>query len=84
MAANKYRNRMSSAAHQIAVMIAGYAQRRKFAAVRYDDSMTDFCTGFPWFRLRELVTEKLDAAGIAFEHASGQAMEETAPALASQ
>lgn len=67
-AAQKYRNRMESAAHQIAIMISGYARRRKFAVVQYDDSITTFCPQFPWFRLRELIREKLDAAGIGFEH----------------
>jgi hypothetical protein len=51
-------------------MIAGYAQRRRFAAVEYDDSVREFCSGFPWFRLRELIREKLDALGIVLGHAT--------------
>ena len=51
-AAVKYRHRMQSAAHEIAAMVAGYAARRKFATVRYDDSVTDFCPQFPRFARR--------------------------------
>jgi hypothetical protein len=69
-AAVKYRHRMDSACHQISAAIAGYACRRKYAAVRYDDVVQEFCDGFPWFRLRALIAEKLDAAGLEFEHAT--------------
>lgn len=65
-AAAKYRDRMQSATHQIAAELAGYAVRRRFAEVRYDDSERGFCEGFPWFRLRALIAEKLGARGIAF------------------
>lgn len=70
-ASGKYRNRMDSACHEIAAQVAGYALRRKFAAVRYDDSIKGYCEQFPWFKLRRLIAEKLDQAGVVFEHASG-------------
>ena len=39
-----------------------------FARVRYDDSDHSYMgDGFPWYRLRSLIAEKLDARGIALE-----------------
>lgn len=72
-ASGKYRNRMDSACHEIAAQVAGYALRRKFAAVRYDDSVKGYCEQFPWFKLRTLIAEKLDRAGVEFEHATEDA-----------
>ena len=67
-AAAKYNQRMASACHAIAAMLVGYAERRRFAAIRWDDSDQSFAPQFPWFRLHELIREKADALGIAFEH----------------
>lgn len=77
-AAVRYRNRMASACHQMAAMVAGYARRRRFAAVEYRDADTSFCPDFTWFRLRELLREKCDAVDVAFEHASGEEKTESA------
>jgi hypothetical protein len=63
-AARKFRDRMNSATHEIAAQLAGYAERRRFSGVLYDDRDKSFCLNFPWFRLRELVKQKLDAIGI--------------------
>jgi hypothetical protein len=71
-AAAKYRDRMHSATHEIAAELAAYAARRRFAQVRYDDTERGFCEGFPWYRLRALIEEKLSAQGIGFV-ASGPA-----------
>ena len=79
--AQNYHRRMSSAAHEIAAMVAGYADRRRFAAVRLDDADHSFCEQFPWFRLRQLIAEKLDAKGITLEIASGEAAPEPAQSL---
>jgi hypothetical protein len=67
----KYRRRMETACHEIAAQLAGYATRRHFAKVVYDDNQKGFCSQFPYFRLRQLLTQKLDVAGIQFEAASG-------------
>jgi len=67
MAARKYRNRMDSATHEIAAQLAGYAKRRHFSNVCYNDAEHVFCEGFPWFRLRQLIEEKLNAHGIRCE-----------------
>jgi hypothetical protein len=65
-AVTKNRHRMQSATHEIAAQLAGYAARRRFATVEYDDHERAFCAQFPWARLASLVAEKLDALGIAF------------------
>ena len=80
-AARKFRDRMNSATHEIAAQLAGYASRRHFARVRYDDSDHSYLgDGFPWHRLRSLITEKLDERGIVLE-ASAQPDQETPGSL---
>ena len=69
----KYRDRMSSLCHEAAAYLEGYAERRGFAVVQYDDSDHSFCPEFQWARLRSLTIEKLDAFGIRFEPAKGNA-----------
>lgn len=78
----KYANRMSSACHEIAAQLAGYAERRRFAVVQYDDRERSYCPRFPYVRLRELIAEKLDARGISFQIASGEIDEKTQKPLA--
>lgn len=63
----KYHNRMDSACHEIAAQLADFAVRRRYAAVRYDDRDQRYGRGLPWARLRALLTEKLDAAGIPLQ-----------------
>ena len=82
-AVRKFSDRMASATHEIAAQLAGYASRRKFEAVRYEDANKSYCEQFPWFRLRALLGEKLDAAGIRFE-ASGDVPAETGEPLAGE
>jgi hypothetical protein len=81
-ASRKFRDRMNSATHEIAAQLAGYASRRHFAQVWYDDSDHSYLgDGFPWHRLRSLIAEKLDARGIVLE-ASAQPEQETPGSLA--
>ena len=76
-AVRKFRNRMNSATHEIAAQLVAHAARRHFAQVRYDDSDHSYMgDGFPWYRLRSLIAEKLDERGIALE-ASAQPAQET-------
>lgn len=82
-AAGKFRDRMNSATHEIAAQLAGYALRRRFAAVDYNDSDHSSCEEMPWFRLRALIGEKLDERGIEFI-ASGGAEEKTPEPLAGE
>lgn len=84
-AARKYRDRLDSATHEIAAQLAGYADRRHFAAVKYDDSEKAYLgEKFPWFRLKSLIQEKLDARGITLEVASGGAPEKEPGPLAEE
>ena len=52
------------------------AARRKFAVVRYDDSVRSYLEAGPWARLRQLIGEKLDAAGIRLELVASSAAEQ--------
>jgi hypothetical protein len=79
----KYRNRMNSAIRQIAASLAGYAARRKFAIVEYDDTERSFCPGLPWFMLADRIRIKLDEVGIQFI-ASGSAATKTKEPLANE
>jgi hypothetical protein len=72
---------MDSATHEIAAQLSGYAERRKFASVEYDDTERSFCPDFPYYRLSSLIAEKLHARGIAFV-ASTRALAETPEPLA--
>jgi hypothetical protein len=81
-AAAKFHHRMASAAHEIAAQLAGYARRRRFAAVEYNDQEQGFCPQFPWARLRALIAEKLDAYGIGLRIASASVEAKTPEALA--
>ena len=81
-ATRKYYNRMSTAAKEVAAMLTGYAARHKFAIVRYDDSNTSYCEGFPWFALRERIKTNLDELRIEFEQVSVEAAPEVAQPLA--
>jgi hypothetical protein len=81
-ASAKYHQRMASAAREIAASLVGYAGRRKFARIEYNDSDQSFCAGFPWFALRNRVAILCDEAGIEFVVASGEAKTETGEPLA--
>jgi hypothetical protein len=67
----KYRNRMSSAIREIAAQLVGYAARRGFCALEYDDSITRFSPEFPYAALREQISSKCEAAGLKFDHTNG-------------
>lgn len=82
-AAVKYRDRMASAIKETAAQLVGYAERRKFAVLRYDDTDTSYVPKFQWFALRERIALLCDEAGIMFEHASGAVEPESADPLAS-
>lgn len=80
----KQSNRMTSAIQEIGAHVAGFARRRKFVLVRYDDSEHGFAgDGFPYFALRERIKMKLDESGIAMEHvASGDVAKKNQEPLA--
>ena len=82
-AAAKYHRRMQSAVQEIAAQLVGYAARRKYAALRYDDEVQTFAE-IPWFALRDRIAQKCDEAGIEFVHASGAVQEKVAEPLAGE
>lgn len=66
-AVEKNKDRIRSAIQMIAAELVGYAVRRKFAEVRYDDSCHEFAgDGFPYFALKRQIEMKCDEFGIAF------------------
>jgi len=67
-AVRKYHDRMQTACHTIASLIVNYANRRQFAALRYDDSNRTYCEEFPWFELKSKVAQKCDEVGLLFEN----------------
>ena len=74
LAVRKYHLRMESACHQAAALVVGYALRRRFAEVDYQDREQRFFAQFPWARLRELIAQKCYASDIRFTCASEEAM----------
>jgi len=51
------------------------------ASRRWDDSDQSFAPQFPWFRLRELIREKADQLGIAFEQIPSSPVPKETPRL---
>lgn len=78
----RHRQRLDTAIQQIAASLVGYAARRHFEGIRYNDSDHSFCEQFPWYMLRARVATVADEAGIKFEHASGEAEQKTPEPLA--
>lgn len=72
-AALKYRRRLDSLCHEVAAHLANFAARRRFAVVRYDDTMQQYCPRLPWGKLRDLIEQKLDERGIQFERPDAKA-----------
>jgi hypothetical protein len=70
-AVTKHHARMDSATHEITAQLAGYAARRRIAAIEYDDSDHSFCADLPWYRLRSLLTQKLDACSVEVKISAG-------------
>jgi hypothetical protein len=75
-AAAKFHNRMQTAAYQAAAYVAGYAGRRHFATVRYDDREKSWCPRFPWKVLQTRLSTVLGERGIGIEILAGEANEE--------
>ncbi len=74
-AAVKYANRMSSAIREIASQLVGYAARRGFGVLEYDDSVNDFCPEFPYAGLRKQISSKCEAAGLKFNYGNASPQE---------
>jgi hypothetical protein len=76
----RQRHRLKTTVQQIAASLVGYAMRRHFAAIQYNDQDHTFCEQFPWFSLRERIQTDCDEAGIVFEHVPAANSEASATA----
>jgi hypothetical protein len=80
----RYHRRMNTAADQAAASLVGYAERRKFAAIAYDDTERGFCPEFVWFRLQQRIKGLCDERGVEFTMASGLVLAENQGTLKSE
>jgi hypothetical protein len=61
----KQRDRVDTAIHQVTAQVVRFCERQRVGIVVYDDADTAFIPeGFPWFTVRERLTDKLRAVGI--------------------
>lgn len=65
-AARKFRNRVHSFCQMAAAQLVGYAVRRKFAEIKYDDTDRRFVDRFDWSGLKLALAQKCDAEQIVF------------------
>ena len=77
----RYSRRMNTAADQAAASLVGYAERRKFATIAYDDTERRFCPEFVWFRLQQRIKGLCDERGVEFTPASGSVLSESQASL---
>lgn len=79
----KHADRIGTFIDEATKIVAGLAERRRVAAVEYDDSERGFLPSFPYHRLKEGLRRKLDDRRIEFTSvsASGEMVDET-PGLA--
>lgn len=80
----KYHRRMQTAVQQAASYVVEYANRRRFAAIKYDDCDQRYVDRFPWHLLRARIKTLCNERSIEFEHASGSVAVETPESLASE
>lgn len=67
---DKHANRMKSFLQETAAQVVGHAARRGAGAILFDDADRSFAPEFPWFALRERLSQKCDEAGLVFQAAS--------------
>lgn len=85
-AAIKYRDRIHTFCQQTAASLVGYAVRRKFATVVYDDSDRSYLDRFDWSGLKSAIRTKCEAEGLEFveKTASGAEEKKSPTSLASE
>ena len=72
----KYGHRIGTFLDTASKMVAEFARRQGIATVEYDDSERGYLPEFPYHRLKELLTRKLDERGITLHAASGEVVDE--------
>lgn len=63
----KHSRRVSSWLHETTAHLAGYCVRQHVTHVLYRDVDQGFIERFPWYRLREMLRDKLKAVGIVLD-----------------
>ncbi len=61
----KQHRRMRSWISEIAAHVVGYADRRRFAEIAYDDRDRRFVNSFPWDQLRQAIINAAEPKGIS-------------------
>lgn len=82
----KFRDRMNSLIRDTAAQVVGFADRRNFAEIRYDDSDQQYVGRFPYHELKSRIETLCDERTIIFspkQAASGDVAAKTQEALAS-
>lgn len=64
---------INAALHEASASIANYAERQRCAVVAYDDHDQTFVPSLPWYRLREMLSQKLDERRIEMRHVGTEA-----------
>jgi hypothetical protein len=73
---------MQTCCHEVSAWLVGYACRRRFAALEYDDTARAFCPEFPYAALRQMIAYKADEARVEFHIVSADATREIPESLA--
>jgi len=68
--AEKCRNRINSFIDETAAQCVNHAVRRQLARIVYNDECQTYFRQFPWYRVKMLLQQKCNAAGIEFEYSS--------------
>jgi hypothetical protein len=77
-AARKQNDRLDTWCHTAAALFTQWCSRQRVTRVQYDETGGHFLESFPWHRLKTLLQEKLNVAGIDFaEVASATVPEES-------
>ena len=69
-AAQKYYHRLQKAAEQTAAYLSGYARRRRFETIEFNDSQRSYCPNFQWAELRSRIEALCEENGIEFRASS--------------
>lgn len=74
----KHADRMDTLCHQCAARLVGFASRRRVAEIELDMSERGFASSFPYFKLKELIGQKCERAGITLRVVSVEPEEKEA------
>jgi hypothetical protein len=81
-ACKKHYDRIDTAIKTIVAQIVGYADRRKFAEIKWVESDMPFMEAFQWFAFHSRMEVKADAAGIIYTKGEDNGEKEDSPTTA--